>query len=56
MKKITVKDLTAQEKLRLICADGFWYTSDLGGKLPTVCVSDGPVGLRAERVNDKGEK
>ncbi|MCX4314220.1 MAG: glycosyl hydrolase, partial [Clostridia bacterium] len=56
MKKITVNDLTAQEKLRLICADGFWYTSDLGGKLPTVCVSDGPVGLRAERVNDKGEK
>lgn len=56
MKKITVNDLTAEEKLRLICADGFWYTSDLGGKLPTVCVSDGPVGLRAERMNDKDEK
>lgn len=56
MKKITVNDLTTEEKLRLICADGFWYTSDLGGKLPAVCVSDGPVGLRAERMNDKGEK
>lgn len=56
MKKITVKDLTAEEKLRLICAKGFWYTEDFGGKLPTVCVSDGPVGLRAERVGEKGEK
>lgn len=48
MNRITVKDLTAAEKLRLICSDGFWYTSDLGGKLPRVCVSDGPVGLRKE--------
>lgn len=56
MKKITVKDLTAEEKLRLICAKGAWYTEDFGGKLPTVCVSDGPVGLRAERFDEKGEK
>lgn len=56
MKKITVNDLTAEEKLRLICAKGFWYTEDFGGKLPSVCVSDGPVGLRAERYNEKGEK
>lgn len=56
MKKITVKDLTAEEKLRLICAKEFWYTEDFGGKLPSVCVSDGPVGLRAERINEKGEK
>lgn len=56
MKKITVNDLTAEEKLRLICSKGFWYTEDFGGKLPSVCVSDGPVGLRAERFNEKGEK
>ena len=56
MKKITIKDLTAEEKLRLICAKGAWYTEDFDGKLPTVCVSDGPVGLRAERVNEKGEQ
>lgn len=56
MKKVTVNDLTAEEKLRLICAKGFWYTEDFGGKLPAVCVSDGPVGLRAERYDEKGEK
>lgn len=56
MKKITLKDLTAEEKLRLICAKGAWYTEDFEGKLPTVCVSDGPVGLRAERFDEKGEK
>lgn len=55
MKRYTAKDLTAEEKLRLLCSNGFWYTSDLDGKLPTVCVSDGPVGLRAERKNEKGE-
>lgn len=46
MKHLTVKDLTAEEKLRLICGKGFWNTEDLGGKLPTVTVSDGPLGLR----------
>ncbi|MDE5896391.1 MAG: glycoside hydrolase family 3 C-terminal domain-containing protein [Clostridia bacterium] len=56
MKKITVNDLTAEEKLRLICAKGFWYTEDFGGKIPSVCVSDGPVGLRAERVDGQGAK
>lgn len=56
MKKITVNDLSVEEKLRLICAKGFWYTEDFGGKLPSVCVSDGPVGVRAERIDEKGEK
>lgn len=46
MKKLTVKDLTSEEKLRLICSDGLWYTHSLGGKLPQVAVSDGPVGVR----------
>lgn len=46
MKKLTVKDLTAEEKLRLICSDGFWHTVDLGGKIPKVTVSDGPIGVR----------
>ena len=43
---ITVKDLTAEEKLRLICSKDFWHTVDLGGKIPHVTVSDGPLGLR----------
>ena len=54
MKRLSVKDLTAEEKLRLICSDGFWHTPDLGGKLPRVCVSDGPVGLRKELRYDDG--
>lgn len=48
MKRLTLNDLSAEEKLRLICSDGFWHTLSLGGKLPRVSVSDGPVGLRKE--------
>ena len=55
MKKYTVKDLSSEEKLRLLCSNGFWYTMDFDGKLPAAAVSDGPVGLRAERKNEKGE-
>ncbi len=55
MTEYHAKDLTVEEKLRLLCSSGFWFTSDLDGKLPTVCVSDGPVGVRAERINENGE-
>jgi len=55
MKKLTIKDLSIDEKLRLLCSNGFWYTMDFDNKIPSVCVSDGPVGVRAERKNDKGE-
>ncbi|MDE7395049.1 MAG: glycoside hydrolase family 3 C-terminal domain-containing protein [Clostridiales bacterium] len=54
-KKITVNDLTAAEKLRLLCGDGMWRTASLGGKLPVVVMSDGPVGLRTERVDETGK-
>ncbi len=54
MKQLTVKDLSMDEKLRLICCEGRWYTPDLGGKLPKVAVSDGPVGLRKELQNEDG--
>lgn len=43
---ITAKDLAAEEKLRLICGQDTWHTVDLGGKIPQLTVSDGPVGLR----------
>ena len=46
MKRISVKELTAEEKLRLLCGDGFWNLYDAEGKLPKITVSDGPVGLR----------
>ena len=54
MKQLTVKDLSAEEKLRLICSDGRWHTPDLGGKLPRVAVSDGPIGLRKENIYEDG--
>lgn len=52
---MTVKELTAEEKLQLICGKDNWNTNDLGGKIPGVCVSDGPVGLRKSEMNEKGE-
>ena len=55
MEKLTVKQLSTAEKLRLLCSNGFWYTMDFDGKIPAVSVSDGPVGVRAERKNEKGE-
>lgn len=54
MDRIKLNELTAQEKLRLICSDGRWYTHDSGGKLPRVSVSDGPVGLRKEIYREDG--
>lgn len=53
MKKLTVKDLSYKEKLRLICGDGFWHTSDLGGKLPRVKVTDASMGVRMPDENGK---
>ena len=42
----TVKELSTEEKLRLICGKDFWHTVDLDGKIPSVKMSDGPSGLR----------
>ena len=50
----TVKDFTAEEKLRLLCGVGSWYTEDFGGKLPRIRMSDGPVGLRTTQPNAHG--
>ena len=43
---ISFQKLTMHEKLRLICGDGVWNTSDLDGKLPRLLLCNGPVGLR----------
>ncbi len=40
MKRLTVKDLSVEEKLRLLCSKGFWYTMDFDGKLPSVSVAE----------------
>lgn len=53
----SAKELTAEEKMRLICGKDFWHTDDLGGELPQITVADGPVGLRVvkERREDGTE-
>lgn len=53
MKKLTVKDLSIKEKLRLLCGDGCWHTYDLGGKLPKVKVTDASMGVRMPDENGK---
>lgn len=45
MKK-TLKDLTAEEKLRLICGKDCWHTCDFDGKLPFIRVTDASMGVR----------
>ncbi len=44
--KITVKDLTIQEKLRLLCGKDFWHNEDLDGKLPCLHMTDASMGIR----------
>ncbi|MCM1236857.1 MAG: glycoside hydrolase family 3 C-terminal domain-containing protein [Ruminococcus flavefaciens] len=52
MKKLTVKDLSYKEKLRLLCGDGKWHTCDLDGKLPKLKVTDASMGVRMPDEND----
>lgn len=47
-----MKNISNDEKLRLVMAKDWWETDDLGGKIGKVKVSDGPVGLRCLAVTD----
>jgi beta-glucosidase len=40
--------LTREEQIRLVTGKGSWHTNPLGGKLPSIHLSDGPHGLRAQ--------
>lgn len=40
--------LTLDDELRLVTGKGLWHTSDCGGKLTSIRVSDGPHGLRMQ--------
>ena len=40
------KDLTLEEKFKLLTGKDCWQTEDFNGKLPAVFVADGPHGLR----------
>jgi len=46
MKKVTVKDLTLEEKVSLLTGKDIWRLHTFSGKLPEVFVADGPHGLR----------
>lgn len=52
----TVKDLTVKEKLRLVCGKDAWSTVDFDGKIPSIFVSDGPVGLRTVKTDENGNE
>lgn len=41
-------NLTIDDELRLVTGNGLWHTSDCGGKLTALRVSDGPHGLRMQ--------
>ncbi|MCF0145505.1 MAG: hypothetical protein HUJ73_02845, partial [Eubacterium sp.] len=45
---MNVKNLSLEEMMKLITGAGFWHTNDLGGKVPVLCMSDGPHGLRRQ--------
>ncbi len=51
-----IKDLTVEQKLRLICGKDCWSTVDFDGALPSVKMSDGPVGLRTEPIDENGNR
>ncbi len=47
-----VKELSLEEKLKLVMGKNAWQTEDLDGKIPPVVVADGPVGLRKTVTTD----
>ena len=44
--KYSVKNLTLDEKIKLLAGKNNWQLTNANGKLPTVFLSDGPHGLR----------
>ncbi len=49
---VKLSELTVEEKLRLICGKGTWNTDDLNGKLPSLLMCDGPVGVRKVKIEE----
>lgn len=43
-----IKGLTADEKIRLFNGEGSWHTFGSDNRLPQICMSDGPHGLRKQ--------
>lgn len=53
MKKVDLKQLSIEERLRLICGKDFWHTCDFDGKIQNVRVSDASMGVRMPINPDK---
>ena len=51
--KYQVKNLTLEEKMKLLCGADSWHNDTANGKLPQLHLSDGPNGLRKEDLNGK---
>ena len=47
-----LSDLSLEEKIRLLNGDGNWSTFSAKGKIPALCMSDGPHGLRYQGRNE----
>ncbi len=50
-----MQNLTVDEKMRLLAGKNGWQTEDLDGKICSVVVADGPVGVRKTPVNNWDE-
>lgn len=44
--KISLKDLTIEEKLRLLCGKDFWHNEDCCGQIPCLHMTDASMGVR----------
>ena len=44
--KNDIKNLSLEEKLKLLTGKTYWNTNDINGKLDYVVMADGPNGLR----------
>ena len=47
-----LSDLSLEEKIRLLNGNGNWSTFSARGKIPALCMSDGPHGLRYQGRNE----
>lgn len=45
-----MKNLTIEEKIKLLNGKGSWFTYDCNGKIPSIMMIDGPHGLRKQMV------
>lgn len=50
-----LKELTIEDKIRLLGGDGDWHTYDCGGKIPKIMMTDGPHGLRKVVAEKRGD-